>query len=91
MAMDGKKEIVEKIKQIIGGFTNQPVHLLIFLAEPLTFEFVFDFVLRRSDFLSCSEDRFQRLLILSLDSLKDSVSSFPWGRERLWLRCLSKT
>jgi len=51
------------------------MHLLIFLAEPLAFEFVLNFVLRRSDFRPCSEDRFQRLLILSLDSLKQSVSS----------------
>src|SRR5207302_1850984 len=56
--------------------SHQTVHLLIFLAELLPFQLVLDFVARRRNFLTCSQDRFHSLLILILYSLKKSARSF---------------
>src|SRR6267142_2836885 len=73
------------------GFFDQTVHFLILLAKLLTFQLVRGFVTHRRDFLPSSEDRFQRLLVVVLDSLMESMARFSGGREGLRSRFLGKT
>ncbi len=67
------------------------MHLLIFLAEPLAFEFVLDLVARRGDFLPTSEDPLQSLFVAILDSLEESIAGFSRGRKGCRPRLLGET
>ena len=55
-----------------------------FSAKPLAFEFVLDFVARRSHMFAGSEDPFQSFLVIILGGLKQSAGCFPRRRKGLW-------
>ncbi len=56
-------------------FLDQTVHFLILLAELLALQLVLLFIARGRDFGSCSQNRFQRLLISSVCSLNERGNS----------------
>jgi len=49
-----------------SGSSDETVHLLIFLAEPLAFEFA-SISSPKGDFLACSQDPLQSLFVATLD------------------------
>ena len=52
------------------------MHLLVFLGELLAVELVFDFIRRRDEFLSASQDLRYGLLVITLNSDEESVTGF---------------
>src|ERR1700693_3612218 len=73
------------------GVATQAVHLLVFLNEQLSVDFILGFITGRGQFGRPAQDVFDRLLIVALHSLEKGLTCLRGRLERRLRRLLSQT